>query len=72
MSSRDQHPTRIRAKAGRGEGRIEFQSVSGDLSLTTLDRFRALGSGAGLPAGVSPLERGRRADLWSRVEADHR
>jgi hypothetical protein len=34
ISSRDQHPTRVRARAGRGEGRVEFESVSGDLSLT--------------------------------------
>jgi DUF4097 and DUF4098 domain-containing protein YvlB len=34
VSSRDKNPTRIRAKAGRGEGRIEVQSVSGDLELT--------------------------------------
>jgi hypothetical protein len=34
VSNRDKHPTRIRAKAGRGEGRIDFQSVSGDLALT--------------------------------------
>jgi hypothetical protein len=34
VSSRDQNPTRVRAKAGRGEGRIEFRSVSGDLELT--------------------------------------
>jgi DUF4097 and DUF4098 domain-containing protein YvlB len=33
ISSREQHPTRIRARAGRGEGRVEFESVSGDLSL---------------------------------------
>jgi hypothetical protein len=34
VSSRDKHPTRVRARAGKGEGRVEFQSVSGDLSLT--------------------------------------
>jgi hypothetical protein len=34
VSSRDRDPTRVRAKAGRGEGRIEFRSVSGDLELT--------------------------------------
>jgi DUF4097 and DUF4098 domain-containing protein YvlB len=34
VGSREQNPTRIRARAGRGEGRVEFESVSGDLSLT--------------------------------------
>ena len=38
VSSRDRHPTRIRARAGKGEGRVEFQSVSGDLSLDPLAR----------------------------------
>jgi hypothetical protein len=34
VTSRGNHPTRVRARAGKGEGRIEFQSVSGDLALT--------------------------------------
>ena len=34
ISSREKHPTRVRARAGKGEGRVEFQSVSGDLSLS--------------------------------------
>ncbi len=34
VSDRENHPNHVRARAGKGEGRIEFQSVSGDLALS--------------------------------------